>query len=800
MTPAKPQHMSGQKDDPDDLIAELTKLMATETRPGGAVSATPKVEPVATPAPAVGTPPTIRIPGISQPIATTPPQAPSKFDFGHPPGNGAPPELHANWQDRLGGKPASSEHHAGTASSERHEPTLGGSAPTGGSTWRPAIAPDEVERDPTAGGSAFEFDFGFNRQRPAAAPKPMPTPDAIPPRTAAVVPPAPPANPRPGHDPIADLIAAELDATMGRSEPAAPAEKEAAETEDHPGAVAPQVDRPKSTPAPVPNFTSPPVPRQAVTTSTPGHLPANHTGPSRGPAAQVPPAATAPRQAPRTTPESDRFTTAPVFGLGNRPAGETTPPKTELDPMDEIENLIGEAVRVELNAPPPPLARSYEESAPSRATPTQPVVPPLGNQFAPRRTSLREPEADPGGADDAILAAAAATGVEVSRVDAPYADDRQASRSRPRKQARRERPARVERRSGGAFRQLVVPAVAGTILLALGFGLYWALGMSHHDGVAPVLAADATPAKTVPAKPADTAPHSVVMDELSGSAPAAGNETLAPRDQSLGTDATQVAAANAAAASDSAEGGLANRKVRTVTVRPDGTIVSSDDSVAGAAKLPVDRPNVPAVPGAVAATPDTTLAAPSADASVGPTAEAPPTNETPPTIETPPTAGAAPIAVASVPDTTAPTTAQVQEAAPVPLPPPPRSDFARADATPAAPSSPVNAVARNAQPIGLLGNGNSNDASPVAEAPVNPVAHVQLSSQQSEAGAQASANTLQRKFGTLFNGAKLSIIRADLGAKGVYYRVIMPTSSLADAQQLCGSIKSSGGDCVATNG
>ena len=73
-------------------------------------------------------------------------------------------------------------------------------------------------------------------------------------------------------------------------------------------------------------------------------------------------------------------------------------------------------------------------------------------------------------------------------------------------------------------------------------------------------------------------------------------------------------------------------------------------------------------------------------------------------------------------------------------------------------------------------------------------------SQQSEAGAQASANTLQRKFGTLFNGAKLSIIKVDLGAKGIYYRVIMPTSSLADAQQLCGSIKSSGGDCVAANG
>src|SRR6185437_14589549 len=139
---------------------------------------------------------------------------------------------------------------------------------------------------------------------------------------------------------------------------------------------------------------------------------------------------------------------------------------------------------------------------------------------------------------------------------------------------------------------------------------------------------------------------------------------------------------------------------------------------------------------------------------------------------------------------------------PPPLPPPPRNDLALSDsAAPdvasAQPSSPVNAVVRDPKPTSLLGNANGGADAAVPQAPITPVAHVQLSSQQSEAGAQASANTLQRKFGTLFNGAKLSIIKVDLGAKGIYYRVIMPTSSLADAQQLCGSIKSSGGDCVA---
>jgi hypothetical protein len=56
MTPAKPQQMSGQKDDPDDLIAELTKLMATETRNR------PEKPVAAPPAPRPAPPHTSRIP------------------------------------------------------------------------------------------------------------------------------------------------------------------------------------------------------------------------------------------------------------------------------------------------------------------------------------------------------------------------------------------------------------------------------------------------------------------------------------------------------------------------------------------------------------------------------------------------------------------------------------------------------------------------------------------------------------------------------------------------------------------
>ncbi len=62
------------------------------------------------------------------------------------------------------------------------------------------------------------------------------------------------------------------------------------------------------------------------------------------------------------------------------------------------------------------------------------------------------------------------------------------------------------------------------------------------------------------------------------------------------TNSAQVARDVTEVAATDTEGGLASRKVRTVTDRPDGTIVSGDDAVAGAEELPVDRPNVLAVP------------------------------------------------------------------------------------------------------------------------------------------------------------------------------------------------------------
>jgi hypothetical protein len=74
---------------------------------------------------------------------------------------------------------------------------------------------------------------------------------------------------------------------------------------------------------------------------------------------------------------------------------------------------------------------------------------------------------------------------------------------------------------------------------------------------------------------------------------------------------------------------------------------------------------------------------------------------------------------------------------------------------------------------------------------------VQVSSQRSEADAQASYRALQGKFPSVLGSRAPVIKRADLGDKGIYFRAMVgPFSSSDEASQLCGSLKSAGGQCV----
>jgi len=74
---------------------------------------------------------------------------------------------------------------------------------------------------------------------------------------------------------------------------------------------------------------------------------------------------------------------------------------------------------------------------------------------------------------------------------------------------------------------------------------------------------------------------------------------------------------------------------------------------------------------------------------------------------------------------------------------------------------------------------------------------VQISSQKSEAEAQASIKVLQAKYPHLLNGNPPRVTRADLGAKGgvVYRAVVGPFASVTEANSFCSGLKAAGGQC-----
>jgi hypothetical protein len=77
---------------------------------------------------------------------------------------------------------------------------------------------------------------------------------------------------------------------------------------------------------------------------------------------------------------------------------------------------------------------------------------------------------------------------------------------------------------------------------------------------------------------------------------------------------------------------------------------------------------------------------------------------------------------------------------------------------------------------------------------------VQLSSQKTEAEAASSFRSLQAKFPNELGDRQPIIRRADLGAKGVFYRTMVgPFATAQEANQFCASYKAAGGHCVVPN-
>lgn len=201
---------------------------------------------------------------------------------------------------------------------------------------------------------------------------------------------------------------------------------------------------------------------------------------------------------------------------------------------------------------------------------------------------------------------------------------------------------------------------------------------------------------------------------------------------------------------------VAPRKVRTMVVKPDGTLVPREEPIEVAAAAPTAE-----APLAMPLTPATTGA-------------------------TEPVAAATPAAPAAEP---AP-----EATAAVPAEAPRQAMPAR---VPVAPSRPAD------QPVEIVGNAAAARPTQVAAAlaapePTTQAAggwSMQIASQPSADGAQASYVDLARRYGSVLNGRAVNIVKADIAGKGTFWRVRISAETRAEAIALCERYKAAGGSC-----
>jgi sporulation related protein len=374
------------------------------------------------------------------------------------------------------------------------------------------------------------------------------------------------------------------------------------------------------------------------------------------------------------------------------------------------------------------------------------------------------------------------------------------------------------------------PLIAGLVLglaLLLGgvvFGWSWISGGATGDGTPKIIMADKDPVKVAPENPGgakvpnqDKAVYEKVDGSDTGQAsqprlvdsaeepvdvvqrtidpemlPLEGRGEIDAAAPEKAEDRLTEGDTEAAGSAASGETMLSPRRVRTMIVRPDGTIVARPQEEPAPAETASAASDAPA-PAGIAPS-----AAPMENTSTDPVAVAPSASETT-SGETPASLGAetAQDGVATTDEALAPvrsvTTVPIRQA-PVPT------------SRPA--EQPVNVVGR------VSGNGNASevaatDPAPAASAepaqtqqaaaPANPGGYyMQIASQPSAEGAQASYQNLSRKFSGIIGGRGVDIKRADIPNKGIYHRVRIPAGSREEANALCAQYKSAGGSCLVT--
>ena len=357
-------------------------------------------------------------------------------------------------------------------------------------------------------------------------------------------------------------------------------------------------------------------------------------------------------------------------------------------------------------------------------------------------------------------------------------------------------------------RGMMLAAIVGGVAIVGGIGAFGLSFGNNTGSEAPVIVkADQGPIKVKPESPGGTTvpnQDSKVYDTVAGAGSAAEPQqkklvTTAEEPVDVAPPIPEARSVEAAPPVDAAEAAVtpkgedrieqvidevvdkkdseiaavAPRKVRTMVVKPDGTLVPREDPTPAVAAAPAEE----------------TVASvdqePAADMATGSTSP----------IE--PATAASPADVPAVSD--APVAAKPEETAPAaveaPIKPAGKAQSSTTPNTvPIAPQRPAE------QPINVVGEVKPDQVAAISPSPTATAAtggswSMQIASQPSEAAAQSSYQDLSRRYGSVLNGRQANIVKAEIAGKGTFWRVRVPAQSRNDAVALCESYKAAGGNC-----
>lgn len=345
----------------------------------------------------------------------------------------------------------------------------------------------------------------------------------------------------------------------------------------------------------------------------------------------------------------------------------------------------------------------------------------------------------------------------------------------------------AEERERPQRRGALIAAIIGGVVVLGGVGAFALSGGSSGSGAPAVIKADDGPIKVRPENPGGTtvpnqdnkvyetvartpsnepAQQRLVttaetpIDMTAQEAPVDSEEPFVGDDDVVAAgkseDRIQQAIQDDAATQNTEVAAVAPRKVRTMIVRADGTLVPREEP-APVATAPALAP-VPAVtPAAAPSVMSPAAPAPKAAAPAAPAVAAEPV----------PAEAAAPKAAATKPlVSTTPSSVAV------------------------APTRPSD------QPVDVVGEVKPDQVAAVSAnaAPAGDWA-MQIASQPNEAAAQSSYQDLLRRYGNVLNGHPANIVKAEIAGKGTFWRVRVPAATRNDAITLCESYKAAGGNC-----